>query len=389
MNDAYLYSKEKGRSEALERPGLDGRQMVAVKWFGSAKADHRAAIAWEEQTKKDLRAAKKLNAEQQALIPTDSCRKKLSILEWANAYLEECERRNTLSTFKEKRDGFKRLMRYLAKTEGLSPDMPVESFGRRQARVYLAWQKDRRGPNCSNKDRKVLTTAWRWGVAYLETAFRWISPIPSSAASAMRKSALRVTFPPETDFWKVYAVAPEREQALLTCYLRTSRPERANCSDLTWDEVDFARNTVTLTTRKTRTGTVKRDEMPLNAEVRQTLLWLWENRQGASNHVFTCPVEPFIGQPYKSAAHVMKRLCKRAGVKRFGFHAIRQLAATVLAQEAGTACSASSTVCGTKSRVRYRPLPAWPWRVQGSGNRPRFLGGPRTGQGSAVFPAAG
>ena len=26
MNDAYLYSKEKGRSEALERPGLDGRQ---------------------------------------------------------------------------------------------------------------------------------------------------------------------------------------------------------------------------------------------------------------------------------------------------------------------------------------------------------------------------
>lgn len=26
MNDAYLYSKEKGRFEALERPGLDGRQ---------------------------------------------------------------------------------------------------------------------------------------------------------------------------------------------------------------------------------------------------------------------------------------------------------------------------------------------------------------------------
>lgn len=309
---------------------MDGK-MAAVKWFGSAKADHRAAIAWEEQTKKDLRAAKKLNAEQQALIPTDSCRKKLSILEWANAYLEECERRNTLSTFKEKRDGFTRLMRYLAKTEGLSPDMPVESFGRRQARVYLAWQKDRRGPNCSNKDRKVLTTAWRWGVAYLD-GFPLDQPDPFLGCQRYAEIRTPRYIPPETDFWKVYAVAPEREQALLTCYLNLAA-RKSELLRLTWDEVDFARNTVTLTTRKTRTGTVKRDEMPLNAEVRQTLLWLWENRQGASNHVFTCPVEPFIGQPYKSAAHVMKRLCKRAGVKRFGFHAIRHLAATILAQE--------------------------------------------------------
>lgn len=36
---------------------MDGK-MAAVKWFGSAKADHRAAIAWEEQTKKDLPGGK-------------------------------------------------------------------------------------------------------------------------------------------------------------------------------------------------------------------------------------------------------------------------------------------------------------------------------------------
>lgn len=83
----------------------------------------------------------------------------------------------------------------------------------------------------------------------------------------MRKPALRVTSPPEMDFWKVYAVAPEREHALLTCYLNLAA-RKSELLRLTWDEVDFARNTVTLTTRKTRTGTVKRDEMPLNAEVR-------------------------------------------------------------------------------------------------------------------------
>ena len=41
----------------------------------------------------------------------------------------------------------------------------------------------------------------------------------------------------------------------------------------------------------------------------------------------------YIGQPYKTAAHVMKRLCAKAKVKPFGFHAIRHLAATILAQE--------------------------------------------------------
>lgn len=254
-----------------------------------------------------------------------------TVLEWGNAYLEECERRNTVSTFKEKRDGFRRFTRYLARTEGLAPDMAVEDFGRRQARLYLAFQKDRRGPNCSNKDRKVLTTAWRWGVAYLD-AFPLDQPDPFLGCQRYPELRTPRYIPPEEDFWKVYAVAPEREQALLTCYLNLAA-RKSELLRLTWDEVDFARNTVALTTRKTRTGTIKRDAMPMNAELRATILWLWENRQGTSGHVFTCSVEPFVGQPYTTAAHVMKRLCSRAGVKRFGFHAIRHLAATILAQE--------------------------------------------------------
>lgn len=306
---------------------MDGK-MAAVKWFGSTKADQRAAIAWEEQTKKGLMEAKKL----QAKIPTDSSpHKKVSVLEWANAYLEECERRNTLSTFKEKRDGFRRFMNYLAISEKLSPHMRVEDFGRREARLYLAFQKDKRGPNCSNKDRKVLTTAWRWGVAYLD-GFPLDKPDPFLGCQRYPEIRTPRYIPPEDDFWRVYDVAPPREQALLTCYLNLAA-RKSELLRLTWDEVDFSRNTVVLTTRKTRTGTIKRDEMPMNQEVRETMIWLWENRQGTSNYVFTCPVPPFVGQPYKTAAHVMERLCQRAGVKRFGFHAIRHLAATILAQE--------------------------------------------------------
>jgi len=321
----FVSKKKNGPKRWKGQVWKDGR-MAAVKWFGATKADQRAAIAWEEQTKKDLEQAKRL----EQATPTASC-PKATALQWANAYLEECERRNAPTTFRWKRDGFRRFIGYLAKTGGLAPGMPVEAFGRPEARLYLAMQRDQRGPNCSNKDRKVLTTAWKWGVEYL-------NGFPRDQADPFRNcqryAEIRAPryIPPEEDFWKVYAVAPKREQRLLTCYLNLAA-RKSELLKLMWDSVDFARNTVTLATRKTRTGEIKRVAMPMNADVRETMLWLWEHREGTSGHVFTCPFEPYIGQPYKAAAHVMPRLCARAGVKPFGFHSIRHLAATILAQE--------------------------------------------------------
>ena len=48
------------------------------------------------------------------------------------------------------------------------------------------------------------------------------------------------------------------------------------------------------------------------------------------NHVFT---DPATDQPFAARQHYMSRLCKRAKVKPFGFHAIRHLSATILAYE--------------------------------------------------------
>jgi len=346
---ATFISKKKDGPRRWKGQVWKNGKMAAVKWFGPTKADQRAAISWEEQTKKELTEQERL----QRTTPMDSS-PKLATIEWANAYLEECERRNSIATFQEKRAGFRRFIQYLAKTHGLSPSMPVEEFGRREARLYLALQKDRRGPNCSNKDRKVLTTGWKWGVAFVD-GFPQDKPDPFLGCQRYAEIRTPRYIPPEEDFWKVYEVAHEREQALLTCFLNLAA-RKGELLRLTWDDVDFARNTVTLTTRKTRTGTVKRDEMPMNRELRQTMLWLWENRQGSSGHVFTCPVEPFLGQPYKAAIHVMRRLCSRAGVKPFGFHAIRHLAATILAQEGQSLFSIQHTLRHEKQTTTDRYL---------------------------------
>ncbi len=62
-------------------------------------------------------------------------------------------------------------------------------------------------------------------------------------------------------------------------------------------------------------------------ELRQALLWQWENRQGRSNNVFTSET---TGEAYKYRQHWMKGLCALADVKLFGMHAIRHLSAVIL-----------------------------------------------------------
>ena len=42
---------------------------------------------------------------------------------------------------------------------------------------------------------------------------------------------------------------------------------------------------------------------------------------------------PYLGQPFTNRQHFMERLCKKAGVREFGFHAIRHLTASILYRE--------------------------------------------------------
>ena len=137
---ATFTSKKKGSPKRWKGQVWFQGRMAAVKWFGSSKADERNAIAWEVTTRKQLE--EEATTAPEKVTPSVSAPQRVTILEWGTAYLEECQRRNTLATFKEKRDGFRRFIRYLEQTKGLSPDDTVESFDRKKARKYLAWQHD-------------------------------------------------------------------------------------------------------------------------------------------------------------------------------------------------------------------------------------------------------
>jgi integrase len=141
--------------------------------------------------------------------------------------------------------------------------------------------------------------------------------------------------PPEEDFWKVYALAEGQDQVMLLTVLHLA-PRRGEVFRMEWSDVDFINNRVRLWTRKRKDGAYEYDWLPMTKDLRNSLRWWWEHRPIKDKpHVFLCLEETeftqeYYGQPFKIRLQFMRRLCERAKVPRFGFHAIRHLSASIL-----------------------------------------------------------
>lgn len=184
----------------------------------------------------------------------------------------------------------------------------------------------------ANKDRKNLVAAWNWGMKYMDPPLTAPNPCLVDKMPEVRSPRY---VPPEEDFWAIYKIAEGQDRVMLLTFLYLAA-RRGEAFALTWSEVDFVNNHVRLKTRKRRDGTLEYDVLPMIPELRDALRWWWEHRPiKDSPYVFLCLdelpfTEEYHGRPFMQRRHFMKRLCKRAEVKHFGFHAIRHLSATIL-----------------------------------------------------------
>lgn len=212
--------------------------------------------------------------------------------------------------------------------------MPAEELKPAHILNYVTKQKEVRSGYAANKDRKNLVAGWNWGMKYMDPPLPGPNPCLVEKMPEVRHPRY---IPPEEDFWAVYKVAEGQDRVLLLTLLHTA----ARCGEifkLTWEDVDFQSNRIRLWTRKRKDGSLEYDWLPMTKELRKTLLWWWENRPIKDKpHVFLCLNEhpgqkSNYGRPYVHHLKLMHRLCERAGVKHFGFHAIRHLTSRILHQ---------------------------------------------------------
>ncbi len=292
----YL-DKKSGKYRATKM--IDGKRRT--KLFESKAR----AKKWEAQQTEEI-----WKAEQQSLVL-------VSLMEWSVEYLEYSKQRHSAKTYKgEKLSAFNRLFMFVS-SKLLVEDLTVIHC----LRMLKAQDKDRTG-NAANKDRKNLGAAWNWGIKYLgmpkDNPFMAVEPFPVELQPRY--------VPPESDFWKVHAVARPKDQLFLLTLLHTGA-RLGELLKLTWDDLDLESGTITLWTRKRAGGCLEHDSLMLTKRLQKELI---EHSKDVKGKYVFCRDD---GLRYTSRQHLMSTLCKRAKVKRFTFHGIRHLTASILAKE--------------------------------------------------------
>ncbi len=262
----------------------------------------KEAIAWEVEQKSKIEIKE---------IVT------ISLLQWAESYLDFVEVKFSTKTYKEKSTVFRRLFAMIC------PDLTPQTITPGMMLEFLQYQAKGRTGNAANKDRKNLIAAWNWGIKYMALP----SPNPCLVDRFPESKKVRYV-PSQKDFWKVFAQAgSEQDQVMLLAYLHLAA-RRSELFGLRWSDIDFKDSKVRLFTRKRKDSSLEFDWLPLTEDLHSSLIELEKNKET----VWVFP-DPRTKQPYMFRQKWMGELCDKAGVKKFGLHSIRHLTASILAQQ--------------------------------------------------------
>ncbi|MDR1684886.1 MAG: site-specific integrase [Desulfovibrio sp.] len=263
--------------------------------------------------------AKKWEAEQS----TEAWQSELSqthmdcLVDLTNSYLDSVKERFSAKTYAEKRWAFRQLFAFIR------PD--IENVNVTPAIVQAALRNltlSLKSGNAANRVRKHSSAAWIWGKKYFGLPL--VNPFHETEKMPETRHPRYV--PPEEDFWSVFQLAEPDDQVFLLTLLHTGA-RRGEIFRLKWEDVNFPNRTILLSTRKTGHGDKEYAVVPMTAEL-QSALAEYRMRRKASEYVF---INPKTGGAYTQRPALMRKLCRAAGVRPFGFHAIRHLAATILA----------------------------------------------------------
>jgi integrase len=133
--------------------------------------------------------------------------------------------------------------------------------------------------------------------------------------------------PPAADIEKVLAHALPLDKAYLTVIWQLGARVR-EVNNLTWEDVDFTRRQARLWTRKKSGGNLTPRLVDMNDRAFQALKFAQWHRVEGSPYVFP---NPRTGKPYDYRDKFFDRLCRLAGVRKMGYHALRHAKASELA----------------------------------------------------------
>lgn len=198
-------------------------------------------------------------------------------------------------------------------------------------RMVQAYMLERRkvSPFTANKDLRYLRASFSYGKRKKLIA---VDPTEGIEFFPEEKKIKYVPAPDDIDL--VLAQADSDTQDYLWT-IRETLGRMSEISNLTWDDVDLARRTVTLYTRKKRGGHRTPRRVPMTEKLFEILNRRFEARDQSKPWVFwhrywSRKEGKFLEGPFGDRKRLMEKLCKKAGVRYFRFHALRHSGASLM-----------------------------------------------------------
>lgn len=301
----------------MGRVVIDGKQ-VDCKFFPPGKVkgpEWLAARQWEVNRRKELLESQ---ANQARTLTASEL-----LLAWGEKYLDFVHRTMSRKTYVEKATVMNALFAY-CREEGIQS---IDGLTKSMLYQFLADVSDQHSAHRANVYRKNVLAAWNWGIDSIDgfpqgrPAIERIKPFPVDASERY--------VPSDTDVIHVLQQAHGQDLVMLLTFYYTGA-RRGEVFRLTWADVDLDSERIRLTDHKAGGGRQRVRWIAMHPELVKALAWWREMRPCKVDNVFMrTDSDSFMGQPFTSRNRLIPRLCERAGVRPFGFHALRHKAAAI------------------------------------------------------------
>ena len=295
-----------------------------VKWT-PAKADMNQT-SW--RTKRDARAAEaelRHRIENLKTTPTS-----LDLLTLCNEYLEDAK----ISFIgKDTFAGKQRLCRELLKKWG---NLPFEDITVHMAQKYLLERANRVSNNSFNVYRKEGRRLFEWGKK--QNMLPRYSVNPFAEVEKKRHETKNSRPAPIEHVTKAYMAATPDQKDLILTYLVTGG-RKSEILKWEWSDIDFKNKIYALHTRKSGSGELKTTYHEMPALLLDILDRRFKKRHAILPYVFWHKFwdrkkKEWREDRYQNLNRFTERICKKAGVPKFGLHQLRHLATAVLKEKA-------------------------------------------------------
>jgi len=176
-----------------------------------------------------------------------------------------------------------------------------------------------KGNQSSNKALRYVKALFNYG---LERG--WIRFNPAAKVKPKSYTPITRYVPPREDIMKVLEKAKGLDKIYLTLAVQTMCRIR-ELNYLRW--TDVFEDYLILKTRKARNSILTERKYPINQTMRDALSQIPKEGE----YVFINPASK-DKNPYDYRSKILKTLCKKAGIRQFGYHSLRHFGASLLAE---------------------------------------------------------